>query len=122
MIDIEKALAEALEHHGLDFWYETGNEDARDGYTEVSFNYGALAAFILATEPMQAIARQAAIGAAVERLEREFYPLRAIVATSGSDGWVFTAEGYDQSGLIVYRRGKSLDSLPVAIEEALRHD
>ena len=64
---LRAALVEALERHGLDFWYETGNEDARDGFKEMTFDYGALAEFILATEPMQAIAH--VVHEAVEQVD-----------------------------------------------------
>ena len=57
MTDIEKALAKALDGVGVYATQAPANGSIED-----------LAATVLATEPMQAIARQAAIGAAVERL------------------------------------------------------
>ena len=62
MTDIETALAEALHGNGDD------GCNGPLGTCDIQGQFIDDAAAILATEPMQAIARQAAIGAAVERL------------------------------------------------------
>jgi hypothetical protein len=62
--------------------------------------------------------REAAVGRAVDALEQEFHPLRAIAATSGPDGWELSAEGYDLTDTIVYRTGKG-QTLGAAIAAAL---
>jgi hypothetical protein len=108
---------------------------------------GEFAAAILATEPMQAALRalakdigatayaeglhdaetnperdrDAAVGRAVDALEQEFHPMRAIAATSGPDGWELSAEGYDLNGAIVYRSGKG-QTLGAVIAAALGDD
>jgi len=46
-LDVER-LAQTAADVGLDFWIETGNEDARDGFREMVFDYDRWAAAILA--------------------------------------------------------------------------
>ena len=67
--ELTAALTEALPADWTEFWHETGNEDARDGFREFTFDNAAFAAAILAHPAMQRIAAQAELGAAWEECE-----------------------------------------------------
>ena len=100
MTDIEKALAKALDGVGVYATQAPANGSIED-----------LAATVLATEPMQAIARQAAIGAAVERLPRTMW------LGLTPDGWcVLTDDGTDEG------RPHHASTIPEAIAAALEDD
>lgn len=76
MSDIEQALADALHDYEADCryrWVFVAPDSSDNHYERTceAADHQAEAAAILATPSMQAIARQAAIGAAVERLEQE---------------------------------------------------
>jgi len=66
---------------------------------------------LIATEPMKAIARQAAIGAAVERLPLDTFVNIGSPIERGGEWRVAT------HGRVAYA-----DTLPAALEEALRHE
>jgi len=95
MSDIEQALAEAL---------RLADVEPGDDRSDLVPLYRAHAAAILATEPMQTIARQAAIGAAVERWTAQEQSV-----------YLTPAYPYDSSGFrcVVFEQGADEDDDPL---------
>ena len=110
MTDAEARLAAALLAALKDTGYLLTHEYGDGGVYDV-------ADAMTAADPT--LAADLALAAAVRDIEVEFHPLRAIAATSGTDGWELSAEGYNLAGTIVYRSGQG-QTLAAAIIEAAK--
>jgi len=109
MSDIEQALAEA-QHDVLAEEYFVTDESSPFGPEETSFDKEGFADALAATEPVQAIARDAAVGRAVEHISRW-----------GMDGWTIECDSQDGTAYRVTVNGydpKSSGWLPT-LREAL---